>query len=234
MELSAKRVFQILKKNGVNYLYHANSVLTSCQFLREKALLSRGSIESKALFQTSQKSDDLDKRFGVWFDIFTDSVDIHERTKSINFYGPVMFVFDIDSLMEIYNEKIWVTKTNPTKWAGLAHNEQWFISESELETDFVKGRFDQMIVFRNCDDGRFFSECLKEIILDDPLLQSRNNKIDCYSNAYGALKISMTLANIQKPIKRRKCKKGCTCVENYSENNEHLNNMYSLSIPSGH
>jgi len=60
MELPANRVYQILQDKGIRYLYHANSVLTSCQFLRAGALLSRGTIERRELYQTDQSSDDID------------------------------------------------------------------------------------------------------------------------------------------------------------------------------
>jgi hypothetical protein len=54
-------------------LYHANSVITSCQFLKHKALLSRGSVDRLELAQTDQYSDGDDKRYSLWFDVFTDS-----------------------------------------------------------------------------------------------------------------------------------------------------------------
>ena len=94
MDIPSKRVYESLASKGVGEIHHANSVITACQFLRQGSLMSRGNIERKGLFQTAQKSDDLDKKYGIWFDVFVDSVDIHDRAKRANAYGPVMFVFD--------------------------------------------------------------------------------------------------------------------------------------------
>lgn len=83
MELVSKRVYEILKNKGVETLHHANSIITSCQFLRTASLVSRGTAHRKALYQTPQKSDGIDKTYAIWFDIFTDSVDIHARGPSL-------------------------------------------------------------------------------------------------------------------------------------------------------
>jgi hypothetical protein len=42
MDLPAKTVWDALSATGVEKLYHANSVVTSCQFIKQKALLARG------------------------------------------------------------------------------------------------------------------------------------------------------------------------------------------------
>ena len=49
MELSARKVHEILRGKGVERLHHANSVITACQFLRRGALLSRGRAEQRGL-----------------------------------------------------------------------------------------------------------------------------------------------------------------------------------------
>jgi hypothetical protein len=228
MELSSKKVYQILKSNGVEQVHHANSVVTSCQFLRTGALLSRGSVIRNGLLQTPQKSDSIDKKHGIWFDVFTDSVDIHERTNSINLYGPVLFILDIDLLEEVDSGKVWVTKLNPTKWNGKGNDKRWFTSTSDLAENFVKGRFDQMIVFRNCGGELQIRECLKQIILDDPQRETKPSKIDYYSMAYGALRLAMTEGKINVPIVKRKCLSYCSCLESYNNDAERTKLMYSV------
>jgi hypothetical protein len=45
--ISSRKVYEILKDADVDSLHHANSVLTACQFLREGALLSRGTFSRR-------------------------------------------------------------------------------------------------------------------------------------------------------------------------------------------
>src|SRR3989304_10061841 len=148
MEIASKRVFEILQEKGVDTICHANSVLTACQFLRSGSLMSRGTVYRKGLYQTPQKSDRIDRKYGIWFDVFTDSVDIHNRARQANCYGPVLFVIDSELIKKTYTGRVWVTKLNPTKWKGNEHRERWFEYDSGHSIDFARGNFDQMIVFR--------------------------------------------------------------------------------------
>lgn len=78
MEISRGDLSAVLRNNRVWLLYHENTVVTSVNFLREGALLSRAEVERRGLYQSPQpKSDKKDKRYGVWDDVFTDTVDIH-------------------------------------------------------------------------------------------------------------------------------------------------------------
>lgn len=70
MSISSKQIYNLLKDRGVTQIYHANSLLTSCLFLQNKNLLSRGNVNKKELYQTPQYTDDIDKNVGVWDDIF--------------------------------------------------------------------------------------------------------------------------------------------------------------------
>ena len=74
MDLPLNTVWDILAEAGVKKLHHANSVVTSCQFLRSKSLLARGAVERMKLAQTDQYSDADDKRYSLWFDVFVDSI----------------------------------------------------------------------------------------------------------------------------------------------------------------
>jgi hypothetical protein len=214
MQIPSNILYKILVENGITEIYHANSVLTACQFLRAGALLSRGTVERRGMFQTPQSSDVIDRKHSVWFDVFVDSVDIHQRAGIFNAYGPALFVIDSAIIKETYTGGVWVTKMNPTKWSGLKHNEKWFTSAEDLRANFVKGRFDQMIVFRHCGGELPFGIHLKEVILDDPQFQT-SLRTDIHSMARGALLLARTEGGIDVKIKRRKCSVGCKCIGKY-------------------
>lgn len=95
MELEAKKVAEILKLRGVTSLYHANTVQTACTFLRNGRLMARGVVEERGLIQTPQASDESDRKFGIWYDIFVDAFDIHETLLRRNAYSPALFVLDL-------------------------------------------------------------------------------------------------------------------------------------------
>ncbi len=225
MEILSKDVFDVLKTNGVESIYHANSVITACQFLRAGSLLSRGTVDRKRLYQTPQQSDANDKRYGIWFDIFADSVDIHHRAKRVNVYGPVLFVLDSQLIKRAYTGKVWVTKLNPTKWARKKHKQRWFVSADDLKGNFVEGDFNQMVVFRHCGGELPFRDYLREIVLDDPQKRTRGN-IDYYSMAYGALTLAKTEGEVPTAITRRKCPAGCSCVNSYRTDVERTKKMF--------
>lgn len=226
MELSSKKVFEVLMEKGVEKLHHANSVITSCQFLRNSALISRGTAQREGLFQTSQKSDRIDRQYGIWFDVFTDSVDIHSRASRANLYGPVQFVLSSEILTETYTGKIWVTKLNPTKWAGKSYKQRWFTSIEDLRENFVLGRFDQMIVFRHCGGVLPFKNHIEKIILDNPQLEITEPNVDYYSMAFGALRLAITEGKIDTEIIQRKCVSHCSCVSYYADNIDWAEQMF--------
>ena len=230
MELHSQSVYEILKAKRVNMLHHANSVITSCQFLRSGSLISRGTIQRAEMYQTPQASDDIDIEYGVWFDIFTDSVDIHARASRANYYGPVLFVLDSEIIKDAYTGNVWVTKLNPTKWNGKPYEQRWFTSEEDLERNFVYGRFDQMIVFRHCGGELPLKDYLKEIILDDPQLEVSDPHIDYYSMAFGALKLAMAEGGIDSEIRKRECVKYCRCVKRYQSNTKWAEQMFFPGI----
>jgi hypothetical protein len=193
-------------------VYHANSVLTSSQFIRSKSLLSRGNTERLNLKQTDQNSDEIDKRYSVWFDVFVDSVDIHARASRANHYGPVLFVLDL-GLIKRTNGRIWVTKLNPTKWTGTQPSERWFQSKADLRENFVLGNFDHMIVFRHCGGALPFGNSLQEIVIDDPRLEVEG--LDLYSVGIGALFLAMSDVSTSIPIRKRECVSQCRCRKTY-------------------
>jgi hypothetical protein len=95
MHLPREDVIRTLDRKGNGYLYHANTIRTSCTFLANGGLLSRGAVEARGLQQTPQRSDGDDRRYGVWDDIWLDGVDIHAQARRENVYGPVLFIYAI-------------------------------------------------------------------------------------------------------------------------------------------
>lgn len=231
MDIPSSHVFEVLSGEGVGVskLHHANSVATACQFIRSQSLLSRGSVDRLGLTQTPQKTDDVDRRYSIWFDVFLDSVDIHKRANRANAYGPVLFVFDVNIINKNGTGRIWVTKCNPTKWAGKPNQDRWFQSKEDLSKHFVKGRFDQMIVLRHCGGELPFGKYLKEIILDDPVAKT-DDGVDLYSQAIGALRLAMQDAGISVPIKRRECRGDCVCQGYWREEKQRLFTMFDPKI----
>jgi len=219
MDLPSSVVHNALAAVGATHIHHANTVLTACHFLRAKGLLSRGTVEHRGLPQTPQQSDGVDKKYGIWFDVFTDSVDIHARANSENHYGPVLFVLDLDLVAKAYTGRIWVTKLNPTKWRGTIDAERWFQSKADLEENLVYGTFDHMVVFRHRGGELPFGKFLTRLVLDDPEVETEDG-LDLYSVAYGALRLAMTDAGLDIPIERRACAAACRCKRHYRDNDD--------------
>jgi hypothetical protein len=187
MNLEHALVIEKLKSANVEHLYHANTVRTTCTFLRSGKLLSRGQVEKQRLDQTYQKTDEDDKRLGLWNDLFFDAIDIHHELNRANHYGPILFEFSIDILAQYELFTLWVTKENPIHW----NNEtRWFTANELGNYDFQKwGSFKNHIVIREMtQDGLSLVPYLNRIIIDDPC-QSWSNRpeSDVYTCAIGAL-----------------------------------------------
>ena len=229
MDIPSKQVYEVLRDAEVKSIFHANSVITACQFLRSGSLMSRGTIERKGLYQTAQNSDLIDKKRGIWFDVFMDSVDIHHRASRANVYGPILFILDLNLIKRSYTGRVWVTKLNPTKWGEKDHRKRWFLSRKDLEENFVYGNFDQMIVFRHCGGELPFKQYLQEIILDDPAIRSKTG-IDYYSMAYGAIRLAMTEGQIKARISKRECEKDCSCESDYKKDRRRTKELFVPGI----
>ena len=228
MDIPSAHVFETLSGKAVHSLHHANSVLTACQFIRRRSLLSRGNVERLGLAQTPQYTDDSDRRYSVWFDVFVDSVDIHNRASTANLYGPVLFVFDLSVINRNATGRLWVTKLNPSKWADRSNKERWFQNKSDLQATFVKGRFDQMVVLRHSGGALPFGRHLRKVVLDDP--DARIEGADAYSLALGALRSAMQDAGISVPIEKRKCSTTCKCLQYWHTHKSTLRTMFDPKI----
>lgn len=229
MHLPSSHVFSVLSEKGVTQLHHANSVATACQFIRQKSLLSRGTAERKGVTQTAQSSDSLDRIYSIWFDVFLDSVDIHQRASRANVYGPVLFDFSVGIIDKNKTGRLWVTKLNPTKWADKNEEQRWFQSKVDLEENFILGQFDQMVLARHSGGELPFGKYLKRIVLDDPK-HTTDSDIDVHSMAVGALRLAMQDAGIDVPIVRRQCRDQCRCVDYWTQDEDRLLKMFDPKI----
>lgn len=132
MKLKNAELHKALSSKRVTHLFHSNTVATSTSFILAGGLMSRGDVERNNLFQTPQYSDESDKKFDVWSDVFLDSEDLHKKFGRQNKYGPVSFRFNVNFLLED-DLDVWVTKDNPANWReGQKPTDQYFSSVCEL------------------------------------------------------------------------------------------------------
>ena len=178
--MTNKDIQRILLEKEVAHLYHANSMATACTFLENGGLLSRGAFEDFGLYQTPQETDATDKLLDVYYDIFFDSVDIHEKIGKINHYGPIVFVYSTDVLETLPEGTIQITKDNPIRWSpNTPENRRYFSSEEELYFGYTKGDFTQHITLRHQTEALPF-DYLEKIIIDNPMIDNASY----FENAY--------------------------------------------------
>lgn len=113
------------KKDNILF-YHANSVSTSIEFVKNKKIFSRDFGESNGFKQSEQKSDGVDRDFDIYNDIFFDNSDIAQRITSA--YGPITFVLKADEILDSEVE-VKITKSNPVSWE---EGEDYFEGLEEL------------------------------------------------------------------------------------------------------
>ena len=218
--MQGKDVYDVLKKIGATDLHHANSVTTSCTFLEQGGLLSRGFVEEKKLAQTKQGSDAIDKKYGIWHRVFVDHVDIHDRggrKKGPNQYGPVLFIFDLDILLSLpKGSDVLATKINPVHWYDKQPDkDRYFLTPDELAQSIRFGDFDKMLVIKTPSDRVDFPNNTARILLDDPERKISSGK-DAYTYAHERLKDAATKGGVKLRIEKRDCQDGCICLKKYS------------------
>lgn len=212
MNLDNIQVRDFLVERGIYYLYHANTVLTSCTFLRNGGLLSRGYVEDNGLLQTPQQSDDIDKKYGIQYDIFFDDCDIHLRSNNVNYYGPVLFKFSVDVLLAEIHSPVKITKRNPLYWKNVEPSSEYFNSIVELEADYCPGDFGQIITLHEANVFPF-EPYLIEIIVDNPQRNIRS-KPPC-DLAIKALPAAANQGQVKTNICKRACSVLCNCNNYY-------------------
>ena len=209
-------VLKVLREKSVSHFYHANSVQTSCTFLEHGALLSREYAETHKLKQTPQQSDALDKRYGIWNDIFLDTVDIHDRARRKNHYGPVLFVLKPQSVLtdQSLDGTLRITRRNPVHWSdGQSPKDRYFETSEEFAQNFSFGDFDKHFTFRTKDGKIPLAAHIDHIQLDDP--QGSLGDQNVFKNAMAALTAAAKIGQINVTIRKRECRMGCTCLGTY-------------------
>lgn len=222
--IDGRAVFAMFKEKGIKNLFHANTVLTSLSYIESSALLSRGHCESNNLKQTPQKSDNEDKFFDVWDDVFLDGFDLHEKYSRYNEYGPVLFVFKL-AMLNNPGFNLHITKTNPWYWkTETPLNERYYDNIEEIEANYLTNKkIDARIMFTIKKPMRLIKlkKYLEKIIIDTPSgnFIHNNQKIHIGSNAYDKILASLkenSLSHI--PLEKRhngKLLLGCWCLYRY-------------------
>ena len=223
-------VYPVLQEKRIDLLYHANSVATSATFLRLGGLASREHVERQGLAQTPQYTDYVDRKFGIWNDVFTDSVDIHARIRNRNQYGPVVFVLDARMLATLPAEvDVLITKSNPTKWAdGQQHADRYFTTAAELSAGLVRGTFDQMITYRIRDGLLPFGTHLQQIVLDDPRV-NRPDSIGTFTVTQRALQEAAAVGRVATPVSQRTCDADCKCLPKYAGDQNWVRKYFAVA-----
>ena len=213
--MKASEVKIVLESNNVKEVYHVNTVVTSLTFLKNNGIMSREYVEKTGLPQSPQESDEIDRKWGIYNDIFFDSVDIHDRIKNVNHYGPVTFVYSVDLLDELKEYDVSVTKNNPIHWKnGSQKEERYFTNFIELKNGFTKGAFCQHITVNDID--RISFKNLKKIIIDNP---GEKGKV-YLDKAVNAIKTVITESHLNILLEIRKCENSCDCLNTYDTKKE--------------
>lgn len=214
--MTGQEVYEVLMARGGEKLYHANSVKTSLSLLQLGGLASRGEVADRKLPQTSQISDAEDREYGIWYDSFVDTHDIHNALGRRNFYGPVLFVMDAKLLLRLpLGSNVLITRCNPTKWKGLPNDQRYFLTMPELAAGLKVGYFDHMITIRSPNGIIPFSDTLERIILDEPRLCAPKVGEE-YLAAQAAISEAVAKAGIQVQLERRVCDL-CKCRAQYQD-----------------
>lgn len=168
MRLNNKQLYELLSEKNIFYLHHANTLSTSLTYIEQKGLMSRGAVEDKNLFQTILSSDERDKVFCVWYDIFLDSLDLHGHFPRQNHYGPILFTFSTQLILNT-DYHIWVTKDNPIYWnERMTKEEKYFTSVEELRSKWDHYEIQKkMFTIKNVLSPVLF-EHLDSVKVDDP------------------------------------------------------------------
>ena len=170
MKFNAHEIYDSLKAKGVKGLFHANTVRTSKTFLEQGGLLSRKYIEDNGLIQTPQKSDEIDKKFNIWNDIFFDAINISKYYDRYNLYGPVLFCFNLDMLKLDNQIIVQVSKKNPMHWNDEDKIEdRYFMNKEDFDSNFKTGnklKDGGCHIIIGTDDGKIPFENLLGIQID--------------------------------------------------------------------
>lgn len=217
--LDSKKLYDFLYSKGIRKFFHANTVVTSCTYIEHKGLMSRGFVERYGFNQTEQPSDQLDKKFDVWNDIFLDIVDLHGYFPRQNSYGPVCFVLDLCLLLDDELQNICITKNNPMYWKeDMLNEDRYYSSVDEYAYNYeniVKNHdlYNHMITIHDIFRIIPFEKYLIKIVLDNPMVSM--DDVNLYECAKQKLSIVLDKSGLGlNKLETRSCR-GCFCHENY-------------------
>lgn len=211
MKLDNSELYNFFIEKDITHLHHANTVATSITFLRNNGLISRGNVEAKGLFQTNQDSDSDDKTNDVWNDIFFDTKDLHGYFPRQNLYGPVLFKFTSDLIID-ENLEFFITKDNPIYWTSKTpYGKKYFTGIEDLRSNWDKfALHKKMLTIRKPNKDISFDH-LESVILDNP-------RVTIYDNTRLWPQISGSInaaVNHRFQVQYRECDKSCFCHPNY-------------------
>jgi hypothetical protein len=215
MRLDNEGLFNFFQSKDIQVLYHSNTTKTSITYFNQNGILSRGAVENLGLNQTKQSSDEADKILNVWNDVFLDSTDLHSFFGRQNYYGPVLFEFDV-SLIRNTDYEFWITKNNPIYWnKDTALDERYFQDITELNNDWDKySRQKMMITIRNNSSPILF-ESIRRVVVDDPRVTLIEDDIHLFNETVKIIKENILDGHILKgKFKIRECV-NCWCRDNY-------------------
>ena len=218
--MQASEIYEILKRIGVRHLHHANSVITSCTYLEQGGIVSRGFAEDHGLQQSAQPSDELDRKYRIWHTIFLPHVDIHDRqgqTKAPNLFGPVLFVLDVDILLRLPpGSEVRVTKRSPAYWFdNEPDSARWCQHVEEVAQNLSPDEIHKMIAIQIPTGKLDFPNRRTRIILDDPQRQLQSG-VNAYTHAEARLREAAAQGKVEVSIECRKCPLGCICPSKYA------------------
>lgn len=218
--LQGSDIYGILKHIGVTHLHQANSVITSCTYLRQGGIVSRGFAEDHKLQQSAQPTDELDRKYGIWHMIFVPHVDIHDRqgqTKAPNLFGPVLFVLNLDVLLRLPpGAEVRVTKRSPAYWYDTEPDSaRWFQNAEEVAQNLSPDDLHKMLAIQIPSGKLDFPNRRAQILLDDPRRQVLSG-VDAYTHAETRLREAAAHSKVEVSIERRKCQVGCICASKYA------------------
>lgn len=214
MKIDNHRLHKFLIEKDITHFYHANSLASASSYIYSNGLLSRGCVEDRGLFQTAQSSDEIDKKYDVWNDIFLDTVDLHGHFPRQNLYGPVLFKFSINILLKDEID-IWITKNNPIYWnKNTTKEDKYFQGIKDLIQcwdNFDRQR--KMFTIRKPRRPVLF-ESLEEIMLDNPKVKIYG-EVNLFVEAKEVLnQLTENKSELREIIVQRECNR-CFCHDNY-------------------
>lgn len=212
-------LYHFLKSKNIEIFFHANTVTTSCTLIKQKGLLSRGVFERNGLDMTPQSSDDCDKLFEVWNDIFFDILDLHGYFPRQNLYGPVCFVLSNKFLLDEKLPNICITKDNPIYWdLSMDDKEKYYSSVDEYMRDYdynikTKQIQKRMFTIHNTQKRIPFKKYLIKIILDNPKVKL--NDLSLYKHSKKRLLEALEIAGFKQDLLKERICHNCYCQYNY-------------------